>query len=84
MGNNKQKKPSSFSIFSIFTARKGRNVSCDDPPSPSAKKIYRSDADKRHGLITTGDHKVDNKAEEYINKIRKSYFMASESQTACA
>jgi hypothetical protein len=78
MANNKQRKSSTFSIFSIFSTRKprGRYDSYED--AGNASKIYPSDFDKSHGIV--GDRKVDKRADDFLIRIHKSHIMASESK----
>ncbi|KAG2695949.1 hypothetical protein I3760_07G035600 [Carya illinoinensis] len=95
MGNYRQKKSSGFfSVLSAFKprrARGGEDSVVEEPGSArkvfpsyfenepgSARKFYPSDYDKKYGMV--GDHRVDSKADDLINRIRKNRITASEYQ----
>lgn len=78
-GNSKlQKKSSGISsvIFGVFKSRRPQPggdhqdfvlEAPEEAVSSTRIRVFPSDYDKRHGLVA--DHKVDSKAEDFINRV---------------
>lgn len=72
------KKKSIFSVFSFFKPRRAQGARGDDSwqDQDSGRRVFPSDYDMSYGIVA--DRKVDTKAEDLINRVRKSQAMASE------
>jgi hypothetical protein len=79
MGGNRQKK-SIFSVFSFFKPKRTQGARGDVYDSwqdqDSGRRVFPSDYDMSYGIVA--DRKVDTKADELIDRVRKSQAMACE------